>query len=172
MKKRAIAAATVLALAFTLSLTGCQENSVSGSEAPSQSVESQEFDKFVEPHTPTADWGITLSAKDITETGLVLVITQSGGEPTGELEYGSDFHLEVLHDGVWEAVPYAIEGDLLWTSEGHFVLMNSAEEKELSLENIYGKLSPGTYRIGKEFIDFRGAGDYDTETYYAEFEIK
>lgn len=172
MKKRAIAAVTVLALAFTLSLTGCHGNSASGGEALSQSAESQKVDKSVEPHTQTADWGITLSVKDVTETGLVLVITQAGGEPTGELDYGSAYHLEVLHDGVWEAVPYAIEGDLLWTSEGHFVLMNSAEEKDLSLENIYGKLSPGTYRIGKEFIDFRGPGDYDTETYYAEFEIK
>ena len=26
-------------------------------------------------------------------------------------------------------------------------------------------------RIGKEIMDFRGAGDYDTSIYYAEFEI-
>lgn len=169
MKKRILVAVTVLALAVTLSLTGCQENSASGSEAPSQSAESPKFDIFVEPHTPTADWGITLSAKDVTETGLILVITQAGGEPTGELEYGSEYHLEVLHDGVWEAVPYAREG--VWTLVAYRVPMDGTVEEDISWEILYGRLFPGTYRIGKEFMDFRGSGDYDTKIYYAEFEI-
>lgn len=29
----------------------------------------------------------------------------------------------------------------------------------------------GKYRIGKEIMDFRSTGDYDTNTYYANFEV-
>ena len=36
----------------------------------------------------------------------------------------------------------------------------------------YDKLPAGTYRICKDFMDFRGAGDYDEALFYAEFEIK
>lgn len=50
------------------------------------------------------DWGIALSAVDVQPTGLTLVIAQSGGHPTGRLQYGSDYTLEVLQDGVWEQV--------------------------------------------------------------------
>ena len=40
------------------------------------------------------NWGIILTAENITSTTLTLVCTQSGGEPTGELETGSWFILE------------------------------------------------------------------------------
>ena len=42
------------------------------------------------------DWGITLSVKDVTDSGLTLVCTQSGGELTGELQTGSDYKLIVF----------------------------------------------------------------------------
>ena len=36
---------------------------------------------------------------------------------------------------------------------------------------LYGELAPGSYRLGKQVMDFRGTGDYDTRDYYAYFDI-
>ena len=45
-------------------------------------------------------------------------------------------------------------------------------EFKINWEWLYGKLPTGTYRITKEFTDFRGTGDYDNFVYWTEFEIK
>ncbi len=118
------------------------------------------------------DWGIALSAVDVQPTGLTLVIAQSGGHPTGRLQYGSDYTLEVFQDGVWEQVPYAVEGDVGWTAEAYLVSMEASVEENVQRAFLYGSLSPGTYRIRKTFMDFRETGDYDTQTYWAAFAIR
>ena len=56
------------------------------------------------------DWGIALSAVDVQPTGLTLVIAQSGGHPTGRLQYGSDYTLEVLQDGYGSRCPMRWKG--------------------------------------------------------------
>ena len=118
------------------------------------------------------DWGIALSAANVQPTGLTLVIAQSGGHPTGRLQYGSDYTLEVFRDGVWEQVPYGVEGNVAWTGEAYLVSMEASVEENVQWEFLYGSLSPGTYRIGKTFMDFRETGDYDTQTYWAIFAIR
>ena len=42
------------------------------------------------------DWGLTLSVKDVTPTGLTLVCTKNGGNPTGDLTCGTEDHLSVV----------------------------------------------------------------------------
>jgi len=126
------------------------------------------FPQPIEPEK--ADWGITLSVKDVTPTGMTLVCSQSGGEITGELECGSDYSLLVNSNGVWNAVPYLVD-EVAWTSEAYCIPMNDSTEFELKWERLYGELPAGTYRVVKGFMDFRGTGDYDTETYHTEFEI-
>jgi len=126
------------------------------------------FPQPIEPEK--ADWGITLSVKDVTPTGMTLVCSQSGGEITGELECGSDYSLLVNSNGVWNAVPYLVD-EVAWTSEAYYIPMNDSIEFELKWERLYGELPAGTYRVVKGFMDFRGTGDYDTETYHTEFEI-
>ena len=42
---------------------------------------------------------------------------------------------------------------------------------DVNWEWLYGELPAGEYRIGKEIMNFRGAGDYDTEMLYAGFVI-
>ena len=37
---------------------------------------------------------------------------------------------------------------------------------------LYGELPAGEYRIAKEIMNFRGGGDFDTKTFYAEFTIE
>ena len=119
------------------------------------------------------DWGITLSANDVTPTGLTLVCTQSGGNPTGELNTGSMFWLEIKDGSKWTAVQTIPKQDeIAWDSLAYLISMNGETSWEVSWEYLYGSLAAGTYRIGKEVMDFRGPGDYDTQKYYAEFEIE
>ena len=117
------------------------------------------------------NWGIGLSVKDITEFGLTLVCTRSGGNPAGELQTGSDYNLIVLKDGTWQEVPTIIE-EYGWTAEAYMVPKDDIVEFKINWEWLYGKLPTGTYRITKEFTDFRGTGDYDNFVYWTEFEIK
>ena len=115
------------------------------------------------------NWGLTLSVKDVTESGLTLVCTQSGGELTGELQTGSDYKLIVLKEA-WEDVPTIIE-DYGWTAEAYMVAKDDVTEFEYNWEWLYGKLPAGIYRLVKGFTDFRESGDYDNFAYWTEFEI-
>ena len=117
-----------------------------------------------------SNWGLTLSAKDVTESGLTLVCTQSGGELTGELQTGSDYKLIVLKEA-WEDVPTIIE-DYGWTAEAYMIAKDDVTEFEIKWEWLYGKLPAGTYRLVKGFTDFRESGDYDNFDYWIEFEVK
>lgn len=117
-------------------------------------------------------WGITLSAEDVTASGLTLVCTQSGGDPTGDLQTGTPFWIERYTDDGWVPVPYADpETEIAWTMQAFLIPQNERTEWTVSWSWLYGKLDPGTYRIGKTITDFRGPGDYDDRVCYAEFAV-
>ena len=101
------------------------------------------------------DWGITVYAEDIRPTGLTLSIHQSGGHPTGQLQFGSDYLLERLENGAWQPVLPTVQGEIAWDSLAYLVTMDG-----------------GTYRIRKSFQDFRDTGDFDTQTLSLVFEIE
>ena len=118
-------------------------------------------------------WGITLTAEDITSTGVTIRCTQSGGEPTGELQTGSWYILETwTREYGWKEMPYVIEGEIGWTSEAWMIPMNDTREWIVNWEWLYGAVPSGKYRIGKNIMDFCSTGDFDTAIYFAEFEIK
>ena len=115
-------------------------------------------------------WGIELRVENVTPTGATIKCTQSGGEPTGELQTGGWYILETWtqEQGWIEAPCFAEVG---WTQEAWMIPMNDTCEWKVNWEWLYGTLSEGKYRIGKDITDFRGTGDYDNAIYYAEFEI-
>lgn len=117
-------------------------------------------------------WGISLTVEDITSTGATIKCTQSGGQLSGELQTGSWFILEnwTKEEG-WKEVPDIVDGPLAFTADGLTIPMNEVCEWEVKWEWIYGQIPEGKYRIGKEIMDFREAGDFDEAIYYAEFEI-
>lgn len=117
------------------------------------------------------NWGVALAATDVTPFGMTLVCSQSGGAPTGELLTGSEYRLYTKKAGEWAEVPTVIS-NYAWDMVAYPILLNDSREFELNWEWLYGELPAGTYRIGKEIMDFRESGDYDTKWYYAEFEIK
>lgn len=119
-----------------------------------------------------SDWGLSLSVENVAPGGATLVIFQSGGNPSGELWYGPAYKIQSQNGDTWEDVPYVIEADVEWTDEVYMVEMDTDCEIGLSWDWLYGDLPEGQYRIVKQFMDFRSSGDYDKETYYANFEIK
>ena len=121
-----------------------------------------------------ADWGFTLTAGGVTPTGLTLTFTQSGGHPTGSLQYGAYYWLEREEEvGGWVRVPVILDPseNWGWTDVSYHISMDGQTSEEVDWSWLYGELAPGRYRIGKEVMDFRKAGDYDTQVYYAEFSV-
>ena len=121
------------------------------------------------------DLGITLAAEQVTEEGLTLACTQSGGNPTGELNTGSWYELQRMGEKGWEQVPYSdqlpTDADVAWTAEAWLIPLEDTVQWDITLDYLYGKLQPGTYRILKEIMDFRGPGDFDQGICYAVFTI-
>ena len=117
-----------------------------------------------------SNWGLTLSVKNVTASGLILVCTQSGGEPTGQLQTGTEYRLMVLENEVWKEVPTVID-NIGFNSLAYLIPLEDSVELEINWEWLYGKLPVGIYRIEKEFIDFKETGKYDTAGYEVEFEI-
>ena len=116
--------------------------------------------------------GLRFTTYNVTPKGLTLVFNQSEGNPSGSLDTGSRYWLELQINDGWiplEFLPQ--EYEIAWTDEAYHIAMNDSTEFEVNWEWLYGELSNGNYRIGKEIMDFRGTGDYDTYIYYAYFEI-
>ena len=116
------------------------------------------------------EWGLTFTAKDVTPTGCTIVFTQSGGNPTGELETGDPFEIERYKNGKWTAVE-TILNDIDWLDDGWILEKNDSSEFKEGWLYLYGELPAGKYRMSKEVYDWRKPGDSDRKTYYAYFEI-
>jgi len=116
------------------------------------------------------DWGITLTAKNVTLSGATIVCAQSGGEITGELNTGEEYFIEVKNGDTWEPVPTVID-DYGWDSVAYMVTLDGTTVWDVNWDWLYGELENGTYRLGKGFMDFRETGDYDNAFFYAEFVI-
>ena len=128
------------------------------------------LDFIIDMDAEFPDWGLTLSVKDVTSTGVTLVCAKSGGNSTGRLTCGTDYRLLVSEDGKWKNVPTVIE-EYGWDDMGYRITDEKAAEFILSWEWLYGTLPAGNYRLAKEFSDHRGPGDYDKAMYWVEFEI-
>lgn len=114
--------------------------------------------------------GLSFSLKNISPAGATIIFDQYDPDaPTGELDFGSDFALEVLADGKWEAVPVALEGKYGFDSIAYMIAAGERTECELDWEWLYGELPAGEYRVEKAVHDFRGTGDFDEYTVYAHF---
>ena len=60
---------------------------------------------------------------------------------------------------------------LSFTAVAYPLFFDATSVEAMSWERSYGELSPGQYRIAKEFMDFRGSGDYNEAMFYADFTI-
>ena len=157
--------ALVLVLACMLSVVGCQ--SKADADTTGNSTENQ-----ISREEPN-QWGISLGADNVTASGLTIVCSHSGGENVAQLNTGSYYIIQKVDKAGWEDVAYLLqEYDVSWTAEAWLIRKESTTEWEVNWEWLYGELPAGEYRIGKEIMNFRDTGDYDTEMVYAGFVIE
>lgn len=123
-------------------------------------------------HVVSGDkWGLTLYADDVTKTGMTLKYEQFGGNPTGELETGAWYKIETVVNGEWQDVKAKIDNPV-WNMIAYIIRKNDITEYEMDWEFLYGELPQGEYRLCKEISDFKVAGNYEKENYYAYFTIE
>lgn len=114
--------------------------------------------------------GLHLFLEGISSTGAMLCYNQYDKDaPTGQLQDGDDFAIQVKKDGRWEEAPIVVEGDYGFHDIAYTIPSDDTTRRELDWEWLYGELAPGEYRIRKTVMDFRGTGDYDTYEIYAYF---
>lgn len=107
----------------------------------------------------------------MTATGADVVFTRRDDSPEGSIITGSYYWLEVYKDGQWLEMEL-IESDVTrtWTAIAYPINENSSREFTVAWEWLYGTLSTGKYRIGKE-INYDWGENSHTRYVYAEFEI-
>ncbi len=115
------------------------------------------------------EWGITLKAENASSVGMSLICTQSGGKPTGTLQYGSEFSVQRYVNGAWTDFPYIID-NAVFTTEAHEVKKGS-ETLDINWAWCYGSLPSGDYRLCKSYMDYRAPGDYENQKAYALFSV-
>lgn len=142
----------------------------SQAEANEESISTQESVADTEP--TNYDWGVTLEATEVTSKGMTWVCHQSGGENIVELSTGSFYTLQRRDKKEWVDVDkLPQEGEVAWDALAWLIKLDDSTNWDIAWGWLYGELPAGTYRIGKDVMNFRGPGDFDTMMYYAEFTI-
>lgn len=125
MKKTMVA---VLLASFLLGLAGCKEMDGSVSS-----------DAFPE------NYGIVLSAKDITNTGLTLMF-ENTILPVGNISLGRYFAIQALENGEWKDLETKTEAAFFTDA---FIPNDHKWAMDVDWEWLYGELPAGTYRVLK-----------------------
>ena len=113
---------------------------------------------------------LAMYVEDVTSSGCTIVFVQAGGGGTGELKTGPEFSIQLMGaKGEWMDIP--TEQPASWNSIAINIEKGEKTKIHTDWQYVYGKLAGGHYRIRKQVMDIREAGDLDTYDIYAEFEI-
>lgn len=115
------------------------------------------------PRYAGTDLGVSIACEDVTPTGMTLVFTRSG--TAGELITGSYYNLEAFTNDGWQAVEL-LERDAAWTSIAYIIEEEGESRFPENWEWLYGELTDGSYRIGKEIY-----GENEKCTVYGYFTL-
>ena len=96
--------------------------------------------------------GVIMEVSNVSESGLTVHLRRYDKRDTGELIYGSGYSLKRLNGAAWEDVPTIIDNGV-FTDEGYIIPEEGEAVMKTEWEWLYGKLTPGTYRITKVVID-------------------
>lgn len=111
---------------------------------------------------------MTVDKETITPEGASFLLLQT---TELDIQYGDDYKLQKLEGSQWVDVPIIIDAYAF-----HAIAYELPKDKPQTLEIgwawLYGSLPAGEYRLVKEFMDFRGTGDYDIYTITATFTIE
>lgn len=113
---------------------------------------------------------ITMTIKEgtISETGLTVTLKNDSDK---HCIYGESFSLEKKIGDYWYQVPVVLEENFGFNSIGYDLAASTEDEWTVDWEWLYGSLDAGEYRIIKDILDFREAGDYDEYILSSEFTI-
>ncbi len=121
------------------------------------------------PDSEVETIGVMMDVNHVTPTGLTVRFRQYDAKGADELIYGEGYTLEFLNKDSWEAVPMIIDNGA-FTDIGYNIPPGGESEIETDWEWLYGKLSPGTYKITKKIWTNPKDGDsLSTYTLSAQF---
>jgi len=100
----------------------------------------------------------------IKPTSISIIIINNNDN---EIGYGEEYKIQKNINGEWKYLDYL--PNTAWNDVAYIIKANSQTTKKLNLENTYGELEKGTYRVIKTV--FFGNGK-KTDIYSTEFEIK
>lgn len=143
------------------------EQAQAGEEAESDNDIKDAESEIYEAKIP--ELGLTLKVNDPTATGATLVWKQKGGNATGSIEFSKAYRIERFDGTKWTLVD--IDDDVAFEDIAMNIEEDGTTKYELDWSSVYGELPSGTYRIVMTVNDYRGAGDYDTYTITAEFDL-
>ena len=112
--------------------------------------------------------GFTMEVTYATSKGAGLQLTNLS---ESNIIYGDSYVLQVYQDNKWYELDYIID-NYAFHEIGYELLPNATHSLTVEWSIFHGELPPGSYRIIKDVMDFRGTGDY-TEYYVgAEFTVE
>ena len=116
--------------------------------------ESEKISDMNESESQDDTIAVIMSVSNVTPTGLTVHFRQYDKRKNIKLVYGDDYYLETLNGDTWEEVPRIIEER--GNEEVGFINMPEEGESELEInwERLYGRLTPGTYRITMSMMDW------------------
>ena len=100
----------------------------------------------------------------IKTTSISIIIINNNDN---EIGYGEEYKIQKNINGEWKYLDYL--PNTSWNDIAYIIKANSQTTKKLNLENTYGELEKGTYRVIKTVFFENGK---KTDIYSTEFEIK
>ncbi len=113
---------------------------------------------------------VSMSVSNVTPSGLTVHFRQYDKRDTEELTYGEGYQLEKFNGIDWDEVPPIIDNGA-FNDIGYILPSEGEADIETDWEWLYGRISPGRYRITKTIADVRRVGNNPLYFLKAEFLI-
>ncbi len=110
-------------------------------------------------HTEEGDLPLSVYAVNVTDTGLTIRF-ECADVIEGELQTGAWYEIEKYENGEWYKINAIAEANG-WDDVAYLIKENDITDIEVNWERLYGKLSPGRYRINKEVMRLTETGDFN-----------
>lgn len=113
---------------------------------------------------------LNLTGSNVSNKGLVISYDLQIEKNYGEVFYGSEYIIEKKNDNTWEEIPVVVEGNYGFETIAYVLEAGKKSEENIDWEWLYGKLSPGEYRIKKTIceknIESNKINEYEAYIYF------
>lgn len=121
------------------------------------------------PYERDDSFGLTVSAENITPTGLTLCFSQSGGNGFDGLSADPAYYIQRKTENGWELCKTVTE-NYGWNAATEVVVLDGETRYDIDWEWLYASLPEGHYRISR--VIFPDEKYYDGYTFRAEFNVE